>query len=129
MGANGRRPVRVGRAQAELHPRGDVGRAPVRGAILDHGLQRIVENASRVSLPPPDVAFVEMGVNVDEQRQDYAAREREPRRLAEGADSCRRDFRYPTFVDQNVRGREPIKVDRRARGPKVGVETRAPISA
>ena len=35
-----------GRAQAELHPRGDVGRAPIRGAILDHGVQRIVEKPS-----------------------------------------------------------------------------------
>ena len=35
MGANGRRPVRVGAAQAELHPRGDVGGAPVRRAVFD----------------------------------------------------------------------------------------------
>ena len=50
----------------------------------------------------------------------------EPRRLAEGAGSCGRDFGYPTFVDQNVRSRETIKVDRRARGPQVGVEHARP---
>ena len=35
MGANGRRAVRIGAAQAELHARGDVGGGPIRGAVFD----------------------------------------------------------------------------------------------
>src|SRR5580658_2761453 len=73
MSANGRRPVRIGRAQAELHACADVERAPVRRTILDHGVQRVLEFAGRVSLPPPDMSFVEMSMDVDEQRQHDAA--------------------------------------------------------
>ena len=72
MGANGRRPVRVGAAQAELHARGDVGGAPVGGTVLDRRRERARKIADRVPLPPPDMTFVEMGVHVDEERQHDA---------------------------------------------------------
>src|ERR1700688_963963 len=62
MGANGRRPVRVGAAQAELHARSDVGGAPVGGTVLDRRRERARKIPDRIPLPPPDMPLVEMGM-------------------------------------------------------------------
>src|ERR1700722_16265425 len=62
MGANSRRPVRVGAAQAELHARDDVCGAPVGGTVLARRRDRARKIPDRVSFPSPDMPLVEMGV-------------------------------------------------------------------
>src|ERR1700722_5227482 len=90
MCANGRRPVRIGAAQAEIHPRGHVGGAPVRRAVFDVRGHRAGEIPDWVPLPPPDMTLVEMSMDVDEQRQDDAPRHCDFWRVAE-VDGALRD--------------------------------------
>ena len=94
MGANGRGAVRIGGAQAELHPRGDVVCGPMRGSIFDHGRDRALECSGRIGGAGPDVALVEVGMRVEEQRQNNPARQRQARGLAEEVERrwapCRR---------------------------------------
>ena len=93
MGADRARAVRISRAQANS----------IRGAT-SAALQRASRSAMTVVTAPsksprrvgraaPDMALVEMGMRVDEQRQDDPAGERQARRLAEVERARRRDRR------------------------------------
>ena len=117
MGANGRRAVRIGAAQAELHARGHVGGGPIRGAVFDVRGQRAGEIPDWVPLPSPDMALVEMGVHVDEQRQDDAPGHCDFRRFAEVNDARRDDLRDCALVNENVDHRETVTVER-PHGPR-----------
>ena len=112
MSANGRCPVRVGAAQAELHTRSDVGRVPVGGTVFDRRRDRAGKIADRVSLPPPDMALVEVGVGVDEERQHDAPGHRDFRRVAEVERAGGADLGDRALIDENVDDREAVKVER-----------------
>ena len=112
MGANGRRPVREGAAQAELHARSDVGGAPVGRTVLDRRRERARKIPDGVSFPPPDMPLVEMGVHVDEERQHDAPRHCDFWRFAEVVDTSGKDFRDCALVNEDVDDGEPIIVER-----------------
>jgi hypothetical protein len=57
--------ARVGRRHAEIEARFDVGRVPMRLAVLHRRGQRAEERAVHVRITRPDMALVEMGVDVD----------------------------------------------------------------
>jgi hypothetical protein len=77
-------------AQPELEPRLDVGGGPVGRPVGDVGLDGALEGAVRVLCARPDVALVQMGVEVDEAGPDLPALQRDAgaalRRGAEGGD-------------------------------------------
>ncbi len=73
MGAHRAGAVGVGAAEGELHARGDVRRAPTGASIGGDPIERGGEGAVRVGGARPDLALVDMGMGVDEQRQNDPA--------------------------------------------------------
>ncbi len=65
--------VMLGGAQREIHARRHVGGGPVRLAVLADILQRARESAVRIGAAWPDMALVEMGMGLDEGREEDAA--------------------------------------------------------
>ena len=121
MGADGRGPVRIGRAQAEIHAQRDVGCGPVGGAIRRHGVERAHEVAVGFGARAPDMRLVEMGVRVDEGRQDDPAAEVHARGFAGLHGARRQDLGEATAFDQEIDAGEAVAVDalglRRADAP------------
>src|SRR4029077_1882974 len=111
MGANGRCPRRVGAAQAELHTRSGVGRAPCGGRVFDRRRDRARKIPDWVSLPPPDMPLVEMGVDVHEERQDDAPGHCEFWRFVEVDGAVGGDLRYDAIFNEHVDDGETVKVE------------------
>ena len=105
-------PYAIGAAQAELHALGDVGGGPVGRAVLDRRRKRARKIADRVALAPPDMALVDVGVDVDEERQHDAPGHCDFRRVAEIDGAGRDDLRDRALVDEDVDDREAVEVDR-----------------
>ena len=76
MGADGRRAMRIGAAQREIHAGGDVGGRPIGFAIQGDVVERAEEGAVGIAATRPDMALVEMGVQFHEAREHHAGRER-----------------------------------------------------
>ena len=74
--------------------------------------ERAREIPDRVALAPPDMALVDMGVDVDEERQHDAPRQCDFRRVAEVDGAGGRDLRDCALVDEDVDDREAVKVER-----------------
>ena len=120
MGADRARSPRVGAAQPEIHAPGDVGGAPVGLPVLGDGRQRVGEGAGRIGRPAPDVALVEMGVRVDERRQNDPAGEREARQVRQSFAAARRDRRDAFVLDDDVDPGEAVAIERRRLAGKTG---------
>ena len=120
MGADRARSPRIGAAQPEIHAPGDVDGAPMGLPILRHGLQRLGEGAGRIGRPAPDVALVEMGVRVDEERQNDPAAESEARQIRRRFAAARRDRRDASVVDDEVDPGEALAIERRGFPGKAG---------
>ena len=125
MRADGRGPMRIGRAETELHARRDILGVPVGLAVAFDGAQRPGEVAGRIGRATPNVSFVEMGMSVDEQRQDDLRGESDNRRIPELARASGRDFGDPSTVDEHVDRGEAVAVNgpralRQVRGEDAG---------
>ena len=100
--------VRVGGAQRKIHPPPDVHRRPQAHPVAGDRQQRRQPRAVRVLLARPDLALVEMRVDVDERRQHQAAIEVTP-----GPRLRRRQRGDPVVGNRDV---QPL--DAAARAPK-----------
>ena len=72
MRPHGGRAMRPGAAQGEIHAPLHIGRRPIGSAVLTHGHQGTQPGAIRVFLARPDMALVEMGMQIDKGRQHNA---------------------------------------------------------
>ncbi len=119
-------PCAIGRAQAEVHAQRDIGRGPVGGPVRRDGVERAGEVAGRVRRAPPDVRLVEMGVRVDERRQDDPAVEVDARGFADLHRARRHDLGDAAAFDPEIDAGEAVAVDALgAKGRCAGEHARA----
>ena len=109
MGADGAGSVRVGAAEPELHPGAEVAGRPVGVAVVRHGLRGGPERAVGIRRAGPDMADVEMGVDVGKTRPHLPAVDI----AVAGLDISGgpRDVGYATVRDGNVDSRETLGID------------------
>ena len=103
------RPLGIGALQAELHALAHVLLGPSRRPIARGRTGGAQEAAVRVGRARPDVALVEMGVDVDEARPDQAAAQR--RRLCRSA-ADRRQPGDPPVADLEIQSHQSLEVGR-----------------
>ena len=102
--------MREGAAQAEIHPRADIRRRPVRLAVGHDAVERAQEAAIGVALARPDMALVEMDMAVDQARQHDAAVEIDDRPFGKPLGSSRQDRGDPPLLHRKVDQRQPVAV-------------------
>ena len=135
MRADRRDAVRVGATQAEIHAPAQIRLGPIR-PIRGRGKARIEKRAVDVRTALDGVAFVEMGVNVDQGRPNLAAADVDARQSPSSRFSAGRSMRasLPSSINR-VRLHHAFRINRRRQSYAVGQQTgghariRKPIAA
>ena len=131
VGADRRGAVGIGAAQGEIEPGAHVGRVPAARAVAFHRLQRAHETAVGVGRARPDMALVQMGMDVHIGRPDLAAVQVHRRKRRASGAAPRRPGRMRAIrppVDQDFHRRHAVcvghqtvgAVDQADRHPAVG---------
>ena len=98
-------------AEREIHAGADILRRPVRFPVGADVVESAHEGPVRVLAARPDVALVEMGVNVDEARQHDPAVEIEARQIAvEARGAGRHNGGDASVLDADIDEREVLRV-------------------
>ena len=82
MGADRRRAMGIGAAQRKIHARPNILSRPMRGAVNLHIFQRAGECAIGIAAPRPNMALIEMGMDVDEAGEEDTAAQIKSRQIA-----------------------------------------------
>ena len=126
MGAQRAGAMGVGTPQREIHAGGDIGGAPAGVAVSADGCARAVMGAVGVRAAGDDVAFVDVGVHVDEAGQRHTLLQVDGYRFGRDRDRAGRgDGGDAAAGDVDVAGDEPVaRAQGHVAGQQVGRDAR-----